>query len=153
TLPAQSIASLPSSDRDFVRARRGALVGIFVLAALGLAALPLDLPVARWFHDGHCPGEVMRCLAFGETYAPGFGVCWLVLSVFAPDGRRSLLPRAVALSLGAGLLANIVKLLVVRTRPHEFDLAAGRSVLETFGQWLPVRHVVSGEQSFPSAHM
>ena len=93
------------------------------LVLLGLAALPLDLPIARWFHDGHCPSELLRWLSFCETYAYGFGVACILLTVAVLDSRaRPLLPRAIALTIAAGLLANVVKLLVARARPHDFDL-------------------------------
>ncbi len=124
------------------------------LALLGLAALPLDLPIARWFHDGRCPAEILRCLSFAETYAHGFGVTCILLTVLVLDTTRwRLMPRTITLSLGAGLLANVVKLLVTRTRPHEFDLSQNGSVWQTFGHWIAVGHVASGQQSFPSAHM
>jgi membrane-associated phospholipid phosphatase len=125
------------------------------LALLGLAALPLDLPIARWFHDGHCPSELLRWLSFCETYAYGFGVACILLTVAVLDVRaRPLLPRAIALTIAGGLLANVVKLLVARARPHDFDLTvASQTVWDTFGPWLPGSKATSGHQSFPSAHM
>ena len=138
-------------------------------AALGCAALPLDLPIAQWFHDGHCPGELLRWLSFAETYAYGFGVACILLTVFVLDpGKRRLLPRVAATAFGGGLVANGLKMLLARTRPHDFfpklsgglassslHLAHGlpRTVADTFGQWLPLGRVPSGLQSFPSGHM
>lgn len=123
------------------------------IAALGFAVLPLDLPIARWFHDGRCPPEILRWLGFAETYAYGFGVACILLTVFALDpGKRLLLPRAAATAFGGGLLANALKLLVVaRTRPEYFDFT--RTIGETFGQWLPLGSGGSHQQSFPSSHM
>jgi membrane-associated phospholipid phosphatase len=125
------------------------------LALLGLAALPLDLPIARWFHDGHCPGELLRWLGFCETYAYGFGVACILITVAVLNVRaRPYLPRAVALTIAGGVLANGVKMLVARTRPREFDFTqATQTVWDTFGAWLPGGSVNSGHQSFPSAHM
>lgn len=136
------------------------LVWPIAIAAIGLLVLPLDLPVARWFHDPvtpadqapHCPAGLKRCLAFGETYAHGFGIACILLTVFALDpARRILLPRVAAVAFGGGLLADMLKLLVARTRPRDFDLAG--SIFDTFGPLFPFGKLASGEQGFPSAHM
>ena len=139
-----------------------------VIAAAGFAALGLDLPIAWWFHDGHCPAEIHRWLAFAEVYAHGFGVACILLTIFGLDaGGRHLLPRAAAIAFGGGLVANLLKLSLSRARPHEFlpkvpdgfVAAAGtvhsanQSIFDTFGQWLPLGKVASGFQSFPSGHM
>ncbi len=87
-----------------------------VVALLGIAALPLDLPIVRWFHDGHCPSELLRWLSFCETYAYGFGVACILLAVAVLDGGvKPRLPRALTLAFGAGLMANLMKMLVA---PH-----------------------------------
>ena len=139
-----------------------------LIAMAGIAALSLDLPIAWWFHDGHCPAEIHRWLAFAEVYAHGFGVTCILLTIFALDrGRRHLLPRAAAIAFGGGLVANLLKLTLARARPHDFlpkvpdgfvaalstSHAAGLSIFDTFGQWLPLGKVASGFQSFPSGHM
>ncbi len=121
------------------------------IAAIGFLVLPLDLPVARWFQS-HCPSDVKRCLAFGETYAHGFGVACILLAVFALDpARRILLPRVAAMAFGSGLLADLLKLLIARTRPRDFNFAG--SIFDTFGPLFPLGKLASGEQGFPSAHM
>ena len=137
------------------------------IAALGFAALPLDLPIAWWFRDRRCPAEINRWLQFSEVYAHGFGVVCILLTIFALDaGRRYLLPRAAAIVFGGGLLANLLKLSLARTRPHDFlppadelltaAAAANHSIMsigDSFGQWLPLGRVLSSFQSFPSGHM
>lgn len=149
----------PLSDRRPIWRR---LFWPAAIVAVGLLVVPLDLPVARWFHDPdpvakidagpHCPNGVKRCLAFGETYAHGFGVACILLAVFALDpARRILLPRVAATAFGGGLLADLMKLLVARTRPHDFNLAG--SITDTFGPLFPLGKLASGEQGFPSAHM
>ena len=40
------------------------------LGLLGFAALPLDLPLARWFAAGHCPRELGRLLGSGGSLCP-----------------------------------------------------------------------------------
>jgi membrane-associated phospholipid phosphatase len=131
------------------------------IAAAGFLALGLDLPIASWVHNGHCPAEIHRWLAFAEVYAHGFGVTCILLTIFALDaGRRHLLPRVAAIAFGGGLVANLLKLSLARARPHDFFIAAattghpaGQSIFGTFGQWLPLGKVASGYQSFPSGHM
>ncbi len=136
------------------------------IASCGFAVLPLDLPIAHWFQDGRCPSELLRWLSFAETYAYGFGVFCILLTVFVLDpAKRPLLPRAAAIVFGGGLAANCLKLLLARARPHDFLVAPAasmmaaaapnspESVFDTFGQWLPLGRVASGLQSFPSGHM
>jgi membrane-associated phospholipid phosphatase len=50
----------------------------------------------------------------------------------------------------AGLVADLLKMCVVRIRPRAFSLAG--NVWETFGHWLPLNHVASDFESFPSGH-
>jgi membrane-associated phospholipid phosphatase len=52
--------------------------------------------------------------------------------------------------LAAGGLADLLKMLVLRTRPYECALDG--TVWSTFGQWFPVLGIGSPGQSFPSAH-
>jgi membrane-associated phospholipid phosphatase len=163
-----------ASDSQLTLPASGSPAGLRLLwpiaiAVLGFAALPLDLPIAWWFHDRHCPPEINRWLQFSEVYAHGFGVVCILLTIFALDaGRRNLLPRVAAIAFGGGLLANLLKLSLVRARPHDFlapasdDLLASAasashrvalSIGDSFGQWLPLGNVTSGYQSFPSGHM
>jgi len=121
------------------------------LGLLGFAALPLDLPLARWFAAGHCPRELGRLLGLAEVYAHGYGVAAILLTVLVLDWRRrALFPRALATVAAAGLVADLLKMCVVRIRPRAFSLAG--NVWETFGHWLPLNHVASDFESFPSGH-
>src|SRR5436309_3238272 len=144
------------------------LLAPIAIAVLGFAALPLDLPIAWWFRDRRCPAEINRWLQFSEVYAHGFGVVCILLTIVALDaGRRHLLPRVAAIAFGGGLLANLLKLSLARTRPHDFLPAADEllwaaaatnhnvvsSIGDSFGRWLPLGRVLSSFQSFPSGHM
>lgn len=123
-----------------------------VLGLLGFAALPIDLPLARWFAAGRCPGDLERLLHLAEAYAHGFGVAAILLTAIVLDWRRRVLfPRALATVVAAGLFANLLKICLARTRPHAFLLSG--NVWETFGRWFPLRHVSSNFESFPSGHM
>jgi membrane-associated phospholipid phosphatase len=123
-----------------------------LLAAMGAAVLPLDLPVAWWFLEQNCPEAVHKWLSLCEVFAHGMGVCGILLTVAVLDAAaRPTLLRLLCASLGAGLVANLGKLLVARTRPHGFSFDG--TVADTFGQWLPLADLGSALQGCPSAHM
>lgn len=123
---------------------------------LGAACLPIDLPVAAYFRGPHFPRLLADAIENAETWGHGVGATLALLGVWSLDHRRRrLLPWLAAASLGAGLLANIGKLIVSRTRPRDFSLDAvisDLSVRDTFTNWLPILNGHRGGQSFPSAH-
>jgi membrane-associated phospholipid phosphatase len=122
------------------------------IAAIGFAALPLDLPIARWIEAGGVSRETGRLLNLAEIYAYGFGVGAILLTALVLDWRRrALFPRAVTTVVAAGFFADLLKMSISRSRPHAFSLAG--NVWSTFGHWLPVNHVASDFKSFPSGHM
>ncbi len=87
-----------------------------------------------------------------ETFGHGVGVAMLALAVYSLDpGRRRLVPRLLIVTYGAGLAANLGKMVLARTRPPGFDLAAG-DVWQTFGGWFRFGEGGNLHQSFPSAH-
>lgn len=123
-----------------------------VLGAAGVASLAVDLPVARWVQRGACPDWLEKLATLGETFGHGLGIVLIVLIIAVLDpGHRAAIPRILAASLGAGLAANVLKLLVARVRPHHFDL--GGDALDSFAGWLPVLSNASWQQGFPSSHM
>jgi membrane-associated phospholipid phosphatase len=150
--PASDAADAPIRPQ----ASRGfwlALLTPLVLLAAGAAALPIDLPLAHWCVEGH--GEFHQGLARffspAEAYGHGVGLIFVFLAIYLLDpGRRWALVRLAAIALGAGLMANVAKLVVLRLRPHEFGFQGG--VWTTFGRWFPLWHGLSGEQSMPSGH-
>ena len=122
-----------------------------LLLAAGTAALAIDGPAARWLRAGGIRGDVADVLGWSEFFGHGFGVVLLILAVRQLDPlRRPTLPRLVAASLGAGLMADLIKLVVARLRPRDFDLARG--TMESFVGWFPLGTGGTAVQSFPSAH-
>ncbi len=131
------------------------------------AALAVDCPLAQWRRTCDFPSELQNLLQTCEPFGDGLGVLVIVLAIHQLDpGRRWALPRILVCSLGAGLAANTVKLLVVRVRPRNFDFQGG--VWATFegwfplldggtwtavGGWLPVFNTDGRFQSFPSGHV
>jgi membrane-associated phospholipid phosphatase len=122
---------------------------LLVLAAA--AALPADCQVASWCIKDNCPRFLALLFGEAQPFGHGIGVLVILLLLFHLDpGRRPMLPRVAAMSWGAGMAANMIKMTVARTRPHNFDFEGG--VVDTFGGWLPFLSGGSGGQSFPSAH-
>jgi membrane-associated phospholipid phosphatase len=121
------------------------------LALAAIPALTIDLPLSRWCMQDRLPGDLARLLGFAEVFGHGLGVALLLLAIYQLDPlHRWALPRVVASAYGAGLAANLVKMVVGRARPHHFEFNEG--VLNSFGPWLPLTSAGSGGQSFPSAH-
>ena len=76
-----------------------------------------------------------------------------IVIAFAVFDRRvwSRWPQLLAASLGAGLIADCVKLCVDRGRPYSLDLST-TTFTSTFHGWLPLLPNPASEQSFPSGH-
>jgi len=101
--------------------------------------------------DGGLPKWLLKVCALSEIFAHGWGVVLIAAAIFTLDrGARVRVPRVLTAAFGAGFLANVVKLLVARTRPHHFDFVGG--VFDTLGPLLPLGRGGSGVQGFPSSH-
>lgn len=124
--------------------------------ALGLAtlaALAIDIPVALAMMEKPIRGAFEKTLSdwleVCEVFGHGFGAALIIVTVAVLDPlRRGVWPGLAAGSLGSGMVGNLLKYVVPRTRPRDFDLASG-TVWDTFAKspgtgW--------GMQSFPSAH-
>ncbi len=130
-----------------------ALLAPLALLAAAAAALPLDVPLAHWCVEGHDRWRqgLIRFFSPAEAYGHAVGLIFVFLAIYQLDpGRRWGLVRLATMALGAGLMADVAKLLVLRIRPHEFNFQGG--VWDTFGGWLPLWHGLSGQQSMPSGH-
>lgn len=122
---------------------------IFLIAAVG--AVFIDIPVARFFKEVRCPGLIVELLDRAEPFGHFFGAAMVLTAVVLLDPvMRRRIGWGIGATLGGGMLANIVKLLVQRTRPRASDLIDG-TVWETFGGWIQ-QNLSSNNQSFPSGH-
>lgn len=140
---------LPAAGPPKRRWRVLYLPAVAVLAAA--AALAVDCPLSHWCIQGNCPGVLRGLFYVAEPFGHGFGLLVILLAIHQLDpARRWALPRVLACSLGAGLAADGLKMLVVRVRPSNFDFVG--EVWATFGGWFPLTAAGSGGQSFPSAH-
>lgn len=124
------------------------------LLAVGVFAIVLSADVAvmrrlAHYEPGGAASDLMNA---AEAFGNGFGVLLVVVAVAVLDRqRRWQAPRLLLCSLGAGIAANAVKLMIPRTRPYATELA-DVGVAETFLGWVPILERGSSVQSFPSAH-
>lgn len=123
-------------------------VGMLVAVLVSLA---IDLPVADYARTGKQPRWVSELLENAEPFGHGIGTALIVIAVLVldPVRRRTPLPL-LAGSLGAGLVANLAKLLVIRFRPRDIEVLP-ETVWSTFGGLWSLSGG-NGSQSFPSAH-
>jgi len=121
--------------------------------ALSPAAFAVDLSLAVWAKEDAYPKLLVKASNLSEFFAHGLGVLCIVFLVGLLDTkgwRRGMTVLIGAFS--AGLTADLMKLLIFRVRPRDFDFAGG--ILTTFQEWLPVasRQFTHLSSSFPSSH-
>jgi len=91
-------------------------------------------------------------LKFAEKLGNGGGVIAILIALMILDRRViGRVPQLLAASLGAGLIADCLKLCVDRGRPYSLDLATV-TFTSTFHGWFPLLRVPASEQGFPSGH-
>lgn len=129
-----------------------------LLGILAAASLSVDLAVAEYWQRIRLPSDLNKAIHLAESFGHSLGVAWVLLTVAVldPQQRRKIVPLAV-MTFGAGLSANLVKLLIVRWRPRRAE--GLESVWQTFIGWRPTAALPDGltkwnadAQSFPSAH-
>jgi membrane-associated phospholipid phosphatase len=128
-----------------------------VTGAISPFLIPCDLAIARWIVRDGVPGDLRKAIELSEIFGHGVGVAMLlgVFAVLAPN-RLWALPRLATFAFGAGAIATIMKLFVIRSRPYRFDLDTVTS--SVVGQWTwdwSLQHVAvydAGWRSFPSGH-
>ncbi len=93
----------------------------FVLAAA--AALAVDVPLAQAFRAGRQSPTIEPYLSYFdmfEMFGHGLGLAVLLVTLHQLDpARRWAIPRVLICTLAAGGLADLLKMLVLRTRPYE----------------------------------
>ncbi|HEY4232950.1 MAG TPA: phosphatase PAP2 family protein [Lacipirellulaceae bacterium] len=139
---------------DFAERRAQALwwqcIAVAVIATLALA--PWDVAISRAVFIAHPSGLVSGLLKFVEKLGNGGGVVAMLVALVILDRRVvGRVPQLLAASLGAGLIADCLKLCVDRGRPYSLDLSTA-TFTSTFHGWLPLFSTKSAEQGFPSGH-
>jgi membrane-associated phospholipid phosphatase len=134
---------------DRHRWRSACIAGLFLLAAA--VALRFDVTCAQWCARTEWPAALEKLFLLSEVFGHAIGILVIGLLVFQLDPiRRWSVPRVVFTAIGAGVIADIVKLFVARARPRQcelekcaWDMVAGFFAPGTAG----ISH-----QSFPSGH-
>lgn len=142
------VLSPPTPPRSW--ANRHVLIPALLLLGT-VAVIPIDFSLAYWAVNDGCPGFFRELLEAAEPFGNGNGILYIVLAVLALDwlNRRTTL-RILATAFGAGLAADLVKMMIERTRPCAF--AFDGTIWDSFGSFFPLAGAGSGGQSFPSAH-
>ena len=134
------------------------LYGLAVLfLAATAAALAVDIPIATYCGQAGVPGFIRELLSLAEVFGHGLGAGCILLTAFMLDtGPRRRLARITISVFGAGLLADLLKLVLGRLRPRTLIV---EHVWDSFIGWFPVflRSVPAGGsssdfRSFPSGH-
>ena len=116
--------------------------------------LPADVWISLHYYKiplGH-PKFLRNIFDNVEPFGHAVGVIVAALSVMLLDDRQWKAGFSVlSAGLGAGLAADVAKLLVGRVRPRNFDFDT-LDVRATFDGFLPFFNGSSASQSFPSAH-
>jgi membrane-associated phospholipid phosphatase len=129
-----------------------------LFALLAVLALTVDIQVAAACRERCIGGDIGKLVSLAEVFAHGMGVAMILLAVVVLDPfRRRHLLRLALLSLGAGLVCDVVKVLVPRARPDYGEPLD--SALASFLGWEALadsqglsRLLEHGLQSFPSGH-
>ena len=136
--------------------RQQPLVLVLVLLLAGVAFLPWDVALSRPLMDGLLPGELRSIFRRAEAFGHAYGLLAMAITIFFLDRRWvARAPRLILHGLMAGLFADVVKLMVWRTRPRYFEdlgqstftgtiLTASREDLTNL--------LNSSQHSCPSAH-
>lgn len=135
---------------------RTTVIAVLALLLAGLLCLPVDVFVSRHLMDGFLPGELRNMFKRAEAFGHAYGLLAIVVTIFFLDRQwKRRAPRLILHGLAAGLLADVVKLMVWRTRPRFFDPLEASSFTGTIftakgTDWLQL--LDSTQHSFPSAH-
>lgn len=84
----------------------------------------VDIPIAHWFAVNQLPRELGNAIELSRVFSHGGSIALILVSIFlmAPNLRWHL-PRLVVMVIGAGAIATLVKMFVLRPRPTGLDLS------------------------------
>ena len=133
-----------------VRPKGIALAGL----AIGMTIIPCmwfgDIDVSTQLAKVELPGDLNKAIQVSEVFAHGAGVIAIFATLWWVDiERRSMLQFAALMTFVSGFVANGMKLVFSRIRPHSAD------IIDSAESWLPVFHGSfwdSTQRSFPSGH-
>jgi membrane-associated phospholipid phosphatase len=124
---------------------------VVLLLLASLVALPFSSPLDRWCIRRHCPPGVAKFLQITEPVGHGFGILLIGVLIFQLDpAKRWAVPRLLVLGLGAGVLADTIKVIIARAIASGGSLAA--SVGEVLHGWV-AETAAARAQTCPSGHV
>ncbi|MCA9070417.1 MAG: phosphatase PAP2 family protein [Planctomycetaceae bacterium] len=130
------------------------VIAPIILFCLAWLLAPYDVLISWHCYKVHAGKEtaLKNLLNQTEPFGHGVGVVLAGAVIFSMEDKQRKTGFSLLTSgIGAGLLADLMKLFVARCRPRDFDFASF-SGMGTFLEWLPGFGQGSCSQSFPSAH-
>jgi membrane-associated phospholipid phosphatase len=109
------------TDRRKIFRQSVLLVAVFLLMAM--IAVPWDLEISQLVRKTKIPGDLRRFIYLMEIFAHTLG-CILILGtlLWIDEKNRRKIWNASLFVLACGILANLAKYIIPRSRPSVFDL-------------------------------
>lgn len=109
------------TDRRKIFRQSVLLVAVFLLMAM--IAVPWDLEISQLVRKTKIPGDLRRFIYLMEIFAHTLG-CILILGtlLWIDEKNRKKIWNASLFVLACGILANLAKYIIPRSRPSVFDL-------------------------------
>lgn len=151
------VSRIPCNRSRRARMTRRPFLIAALLLALALMTFWLDMMLLQVVNGDVIPGEVHAMLNRAEAFGHGYGVIFIILTIWVLTRCkiRELSPLVVC-SLGAGLMADVIKMGVGRTRPFALNEDFSGSTFTGIMPWLGSESFQQAfdhaNQSFPSAH-
>jgi membrane-associated phospholipid phosphatase len=140
------------------------LTRLLWLASISLLCVPIatliDVPIARWFASDPLTNELRDVMTLSQVYAHGSGVFLILVAIvlLSPE-RRWQVPRLATLALGAGAVATLAKLFILRPRPNSQYVNLDSTLQDSAWAWSfdwtlsQVAHFDPSVRAFPSANV
>jgi membrane-associated phospholipid phosphatase len=116
-----------AGDREAGRKPRHPYSALFWFSVMLLLAVPMatliDISIAHWFAGDPLPRELRNAIELTRIFSHGSGIFLILVGIFlmAPKSRWQL-PRLATLAMGAGAIATLAKMFVLRPRPAALNL-------------------------------
>ncbi len=125
---------------------------ILLALAIAVSLVLVDLPLAAFIRRQPLPDGIDKFLEATEHFGTFYGHVLIFVLILALDpGKSRVLLRLGLTAWSAGLAANLVKLVIARSRPKYFDFDAINSGHGFLGLAIGMKGG-SRIQGFPSAH-
>jgi len=149
----------PHGDPQQLSLRLNALLWLAGMLMLSVPMMTLlDITAARWFATDPLPRELFNALELMRVFSHASGVSLVLFGIFlmAPNCRWHL-PRLATLAIGAGAVATLAKMFVLRPRPTGLNLDVAS--IDTAWLWAfdwslsQVAAFDASTRAFPSGNM